>query len=159
MVAIKVESLHKPAILMSCYQAPKRKIPGFGDRDTAISVDVAYQPKYAKPPRREVFMWKKVGFESLMSDVKNIMTMFTTTNSIETPIDNLWTKFSKHIIDIQKRHVPSRMNSPRFSQPWITRECKRKKCRKKRAYDKFKRTKLDSDWLKYQEAAKKSRKA
>ena len=104
-------------------------------------------------------MWKKVGFESLMSDVKKIMTMFTTTNSIKTPIDNLWTKFSKHIIDIQKRHLPSRMTSPRFSQPWITRECKRKICRKKRAYNKFKRTKLDSDWLKYQEAAKKSRKA
>ena len=104
-------------------------------------------------------MWEKVGFESLMSDVKNIMTMFTTTNSIEIPIDNLWTKFSKHIIDIQKRHVPSRMTSPRFSQPWITRECKRKIRRKKRAYNKFKRTKLDSDWLKYQEAAKKSRKA
>ena len=87
------------------------------------------------------------------------MTMFITTNSIETPIDNLWTKFSKYIIDIQKGHVPSRMTSPRFSPSWITRECKRKIRRKKGAYNKFKRTKLDSDWLKYQEAAKKSRKA
>ena len=91
-----------------------------------------------------------------MSDVKNIMSMFTTTSSIETPIENLWTKFSKHIIDIQKEHVPSRMTSPRFSKPWITRECKRKIRRKKIACNKFKRTKLDSDWLKYQEAAKKS---
>ena len=89
-------------------------------------------------------MWKKVGFESLMSDVKNIMTKHI---------------ISKHIIDIQKRHAPSRMTSPRFSQSWITCECKKKIRRKKRAYNKFKRTKLDSDWIKYQEAAKKSCKA
>ena len=144
---------NRPSFVEKCLP-----IPGFGDHDTAISVDVACQPKYSKPPRWEVFMWKKVDFESLKSDIRNIMTMFTTTNSIETPIDDLWTKFSKHIIDIQKRHVPSIMTSPRFSQPWITRECKRKISRKKRAYKKFKRTKLDSDWLKYQEAAKKSRK-
>ena len=87
------------------------------------------------------------------------MSIVTTTNSIETPIDNLWTKFSKHVINIQKGHVPSRMTSPRFSQPWKTRECKRKICREKRAYNKFKRTKLDSDQLKYQEAVKKSSKA
>ena len=159
LIAIKVQSLHKPVILMSCYRAPKRAsseslfdeikrllnkykhdpvwiggdfnlpdidwktksihsklkalnksfletsylcnsdqlvnfttrknhtldllitnrssfidtclpIPGFGDHDTAIAVDVACQPKYSTPPHREVFMWKKVGFESLMSDVK-----------------------------------------------------------------------------------------
>ena len=87
------------------------------------------------------------------------MTIFATTNSIETAICNLWTKFSKHIIDIQKRHAPSRTTSPRFSQSWITCECKKKIHRKKRAYNKFKRTKLDSDWIKYQEAAKKSYKA
>ena len=145
---------NRPSFVDKCLS-----IPSFGDHDTAISVDVACQTKYSKPPHWEVFMCKKVGFESLMSDVKNIMTMFTTTNSIEIPIDNLWTKFSKHIINIQKRHVPSRMTSPRFSQPWITCESKRKICRKKRAYNKLKRTKLDYDWLKYQEAAKRSRKA
>ena len=144
---------NRPSFVEKCLP-----IPGFGDHDTAISVDAACQLKYSKPPRWEVFMWKKVDFESLKSDIRNIMTMFIITNSIETPIDDLWTKFSKHIIDIEKRHVPSIMTSPRFSQPWITRECKRKISRKKRAYKKFKRTKLDSDWLKYQEAAKKSRK-
>ena len=37
-------------------------IPGFGDHDTAISVDVACQPMYSKPPCQEVFIWKKVDF-------------------------------------------------------------------------------------------------
>ena len=59
----------------------------------------------------------------------------------------------------KKGHIPSRMTSSRFSQPWIIRECKRKIRREKRAHNKFKRTKLESDWLKYQEAARKSRKA
>ena len=59
---------------------------------------------------------------------------------------------------MQKRHVPNRMTFLRFSQPWITPECKKKIRRKKRAYNKFKRTKLDSDRSQYQEAVKESRK-
>ena len=45
-------------------------IPGFGDHDTAISVGVASQSNYSKPKYWGVFIWKKVDFESLMSDVK-----------------------------------------------------------------------------------------
>ena len=45
---------------------------------------------------------------------------------LQNTYDNLRTKFSKHIIDIPKRHIPRRMTSPRFSQPWITCECRRK---------------------------------
>ena len=100
----------------------------FGDHNTAILADLACQPKYSKH-------LKKVDFESLKSYVKNIISMFTTTNSIETPIDNLWTKFNKNIIGIQKRHVSRRMTPQRFSQPWITRECNRK-IRKKREHTK-----------------------
>ena len=89
-------------------------IPGFGDHDTAILADVVFQLKYSEPPCWEVFMYKKIGFESLKSDVKNIMSMFATINIIKTPNDNLRTKFSKHTIDIQKKHVSIRMTYPRF---------------------------------------------
>ena len=60
---------NRPSFIEKCLP-----IPGIADHDNAISVDAAVQPKYSKPPRREVFMWKKVDF-------KNIMPTFTTTNS------------------------------------------------------------------------------
>ena len=76
--------IHRSSFVEKCLL-----IPGFGDHETAISVDVTCQPKYSKSPRWKVFMWKKVDFESLMSDVNNIIFIYTITNSIETPIDNL----------------------------------------------------------------------
>lgn len=67
-------------------------------------------------------MRKKVDFGSLKLDVKNIMSIFTAASVMATRIDKLRTTFTKHM---QKRHIPSRMTSLRFSQPWITREYKR----------------------------------
>ena len=97
-------------------------IIGFGDHYTAILEDVANQAKYFKPtPHVGKFSCgKKVTLE-----VSTQMPVFTINNAIETPIDNLQTTFTKNILDIQKRHIPSRMTYPTFSQPWITRECKR----------------------------------
>ena len=97
---------NKPSFVGKCLQ-----IPSFRDNDSEILAGVACQPKYSRSPRQKFFMWKEGDFERLKSDVKKVISMFSTTNSIETPIDNLWRKFSKHIMDIQKRHFQSRMTS------------------------------------------------
>ena len=64
-------------------------------------------------------MWKKVDFGN------------PTLDSIKTSIDNLWKKISNHIISLQNLCAASMIISSRLSQPWITRECKRKLRRKK----------------------------
>ena len=69
-------------------------------------------------------MLKKVDFGNLKSDVKYKMSIFTITNAIDTPIDNLRTAFIKHKLDIQKRYIPNRMTFQRFSHACITCECK-----------------------------------
>ena len=84
---------NKPSFVGKCLEI-------FRDHDSEILAGVACQPKYSRAPRHKSFMWKEGDFELLKSDLKKVISMFSTTNSIETPIDNLWRKFSKHIIDI-----------------------------------------------------------
>ena len=55
--------------------------------------------------------------------------------------------------------VPSKMTSPRYSQPWSNAKCKRLSRRKKRAYDRAKRTNRQEDWHKFKVLTCKSRKA
>ena len=132
-------------------------MPGFGDHDTAILTDIICQPKLNKPPPRIVFMWKRANIEVLKTSVKNAMISFIAKYSIESPINNLWLEFKNTVNDLLNRHVPNKLASSRFTQPWITRECKKFIRRKKRSYNRFKRTKLDSDWSKYLETVKKSK--
>ena len=50
------------------------------------------------------------------------------------------------------------MSSSRYSQPWFNRECKKHVRRKKRLYNKARRTGLDVDWFRFKDAAARSRK-
>ena len=63
------------------------------------------------------------------------------------------------ILTAQNNHVPSKITSKRFNQPWFNRECKRKIRKKARRYKLYKRTKLETDWVKYQEAARCAKKS
>ena len=50
------------------------------------------------------------------------------------------------------------MSSSRYSQLWFNRECKKHVRRKKRLYNKARRTGLDVDWFRFKDAAARSRK-
>ena len=91
-------------------------------------------------------------------DVKDEIDKFTTAESIETPVSNLWKRFKDIILNAKNKNDPTKMTSTRYSQPWFNRDCKRSVSKKNRCYRVFKRTKLDKDWEKYKDAAKTARK-
>ena len=79
--------------------------PGFGDHDTAIIADILCHPQKIKPIQRKVHVWKRADLEALHKDVKDEMDKFTTAESIETPVNNLWTRFKDIILNAQNnRH-------------------------------------------------------
>ena len=82
----------------------------------------------------------------------------TRTETIETPVNVIWDKLKKVLLNAQEQHVPTKMSSKRFSQPWFNQACKRAVRKKVRRYRVFKRTKNHNDWIKFQEEAKKARK-
>ena len=62
------------------------------------------------------------------------------------------------ILKAQEKHVPTKTTSKCFSQPWFNAVCKKAVRKKKQRYRVHKRTKLDRDWSRFQEAAKNARK-
>ena len=79
------------------------------------------------------------------------------TETIETPITNLWNKLKNVIRIAQKHHIPTKITSKRFSQPWFNQACKRVVRKKVRRNRVFKRTKKQEDWQNFQEAARNAR--
>lgn len=81
---------------------------------------------------------------------------FMTNNSIGTNIDLMWESF-KNIVETSIKLVPSKLTSTRFSQPWVTRTCKRLSRKKKRAYNRARRTRFQGDWDIFKAITKESR--
>ena len=74
---------------------------------------------------------------------------FVLDNSIQTPVDQLWTTFMSKCLEILDTVVVSRWTSERFSQLWITGQVRRITRRQKRAHSKARPTKSKCDWMRY----------
>ena len=46
------------------------------------------------------------------------------TKTIEKPVTNLWNQFKNIMLIDQKHHIPTKITSKRYSQPWFNQECK-----------------------------------
>ena len=77
--------------------------------------------------------------------------------SVETPIDQLWDKIHKKLNETMNKHVPSRLKSSRFDQPWINQKIKKMSRRKKKYFKKARSTNLEDDWTKYRRLKKETR--
>ena len=87
------------------------------------------------------------------------MELFIATNVIRTPVNTLLEKFRFFVSNTQDKYVPSKTSSVRYSQSWFTSHCKKLVRKKKKLYQKAKKSKLSIDWDKYRSAATVSRKA
>ena len=104
---------------------------------------------------REIF---RANINQLKSDIQNETQCLLNEETSDTPINELWLRFKSILTRARDKNVPSKISSKRFSQRWFNRNCKRMVGRKNRKYKIYQRTKLSSDWSKYQNAAKEARK-
>ena len=61
----------------------------------------------------------------------------------------MWFDIKSELITILDNGVPSKVSSTRVNQPWITRSVKRLTRRKKRSFNKARKTKKDKDFQRY----------
>ena len=116
-------------------------IMGFGDHDTGILADTFCCPKRHKPVKKVINCWNRTDIEALKSDMKKNLTAACQKHTIDTPINDLWNDIKTVMLNTQKEHVPTKITSQRFSQPWFTHECRRAARMKKRRYRRYKSTK------------------
>ena len=103
-------------------------------------------------------LWKRANIAELRNCIRNELQQLESSVTTETPVNNLWTSFKSILLAAQDKHVPSKLTSTRYSQPWFNRICKQAVRKKTRRYRVFKRTKLDKDWERYKQSAKTARK-
>ena len=144
---------NRPGLIERC-----EPLPGFGDHDTAVISDILCHPAKIKPIQRKVYIWKRANLTALKDQVQNETNRLIESESTATPINTLWSQFKDVLLTAQDAHVPTKMTSSRYTQPWFNNDCKRATRKKKRRYRVYKRTKLDKDYDKYIRAEKEARK-
>ena len=150
---LDIIATNRPTFVNNCIPHP-----GLSDHQTAVMLNIVSHPRRSKPVKRKVSLWKRADINTIRNHVDIQITNFVTNNNINTPVDELWCKF-KDLVASSMSFVPSKTTSTRYSQPWITPKCKRLSRRKKRAYNRAKRTNHAEDWHKFKVLTIKSRKA
>jgi hypothetical protein len=69
----------------------------------------------------------------------------------------MWLDFKHNCIETLTKHVPSKMTTTRFNQPWIDRNTRRLSRRKKMAYRKARNTNNKKDWDRYKNIQKQNK--
>ena len=64
-------------------------------------------------------------------------------------VDNNWTSFKSHVLDIISKHVPYKLCSNRLKLPWLTPQLRKPINKRNKLYFKARRTKQPELWAKY----------
>ena len=144
---------NRPSLLNKC-----TPLPGLSDHDIVL-VDSNITPARQKPPKRLIHLWKKTNIPDMEADLKNNLESAFSTYDTHTPVDTLWTTFKNTCLSNIQKHVPSKLSSSRYSQPWCNRSIRRLSRRKKRAFNRARRTGRQKDWDTYRHKQKETQKA
>jgi len=139
---------NRPSLVERC-----KVLPGVSDHDIVL-VQAQTSATRTKPPRRKILLWKDVDTDTMNTAVQNFSTDFIARHTTSTNISTLWQTFRDFVDCTIQSHVPSKMSSTRFSQPWITRKAKRLSRRKKRAYIRARTTHSEADTKLFEDAKK-----
>jgi hypothetical protein len=96
-------------------------IPGIssdGHHAVYVEIDVAPIRKTLKP--RKVHSYKKADWEGLKSHIEEVSKKFIEETTEDTPVEDLWQRFTTEIDAAIEKYVPSRMTKSRERPPWVT---------------------------------------
>ena len=99
-------------------------IAGLSDHDTAVLVDLDCHAKKLRPKKRKIVLWNKVDSNNLKNLASSAVNKFLNSYTLDTPTNQRWAGI-KNIVNSSMNLIPTRYTSTRYSQPWVTRDCKR----------------------------------
>ena len=144
---------NRPSLLNKC-----TPLPGLSDH-AIVLVDSNITPARQKPPKRLIHLGKKTNIPEMKADLKNNLESAFSTYDTHSPVDTLWTTFRNNCLSNIQKHAPSKLSSSRYSQPWCNRSIRRLSRRKKRAFNRARRTGRQKDLDTYRHKQKETQKA
>ena len=133
-----------PAFKLRCKSLPQ--LDKKGDHDIVL-YDCSHKVVRSKPPRKKIYLWKKVPEENIISGAKQFGTDFTSMHFES--IEHMWAVFKNGIISLMDTYVPTKRSSSRHTHPWVNTHTRRLSRKKVRAYRKAKRSTCNRDWDRY----------
>ena len=135
-----------------------KDFPGISDHTAIGVIEVMCHPIRQRSIKRTVHVWGRANIPLLKEDLKTACALFCAKHENgNLSIDSIWDEF-KNIINETMRKIPTKTLRQRFSQPWVNRKCRRLSRRKKRLYKRARRTRLESDWLRFRNVVNECRK-
>ncbi|XP_072033236.1 uncharacterized protein [Amphiura filiformis] len=134
---------NRPSLVSKCIP-----LPGVSDHEMVLTIS-DIRTKRQKPARRLILLWKKADMAVIKSQLHKFTTSFVSANTVDSPVNSLWNQISTTLHGILEEHVPSKMTSTRFNQPWINNRLKSLSRRKMKAYKKAKKSNSPKDWSRY----------
>ena len=139
---------NRPSLVNVC-----EGLPALSDHDV-VFLDMYAKAQRQKPVRWKIYLWKRVDLESLRSDAVLCTNDFVLRYSSNTPVEILATSLQQELEQLMEKHVPSKLSTTRFNQPWFNSDTKRVCRRKARAFRKARHTNKRRDWLRFRRLKK-----
>nr|XP_054767499.1 uncharacterized protein LOC129274773 [Lytechinus pictus] len=119
---------NRPSLVNKC-----SPLPGLGDHDI-VGVDTDVTAKRRKPVKRLMHIWKNANLSEMKRECGLYQQRFIKMHDEKSSVINMWEEIKTFLQDLLQKHVPSKMTSSRFNQPWINSLVKQLSRRKKRAF-------------------------
>lgn len=132
-----------PSFVKKCYL-----LAGLGDHEV-VRIISSIQPFRKKPAKRIIQLWNKVDEVNLQKDTHQFKLKFLELFTIQDNVVEMWNYMKTEITSIINNHVPTKMTSSRFHQPWINSTTKRLIRKKNRWFKKAKQSNSGKVWKIY----------
>jgi hypothetical protein len=101
---------------------------------------------------------EKGNFDALRIKLSKFRDDFLSTHNTNNLIDNMWQDIKQAITAAINKHIPSKMSTTRYSQPWVNIQVRRMSRRKKKLFKIAKRTNDENVWRRFRELRKRAHK-
>ena len=108
-------------------------------------------PKRHRPIQRMIHVWRKPDSRLIHDELATFADEKQKDHNLDTPVETLWALFVARCKQVLAKHVPTKLFSRRFNQPWANGKI-RNLSRKKKKY--FKKAQRAHDQTKYRETKK-----
>ncbi|XP_072028466.1 uncharacterized protein [Amphiura filiformis] len=128
--------------------------PGISDHDIVV-IHASIKPKITKLPKRKVYLYKKANFSKITDELDELGAELTEEVVQNLDIDELWNRFTNTIQKSMDVNIPSKMTSSKPSVPWINATMKINIRKKRKLYDKARKTGDFELWDRFKQSRRK----
>ena len=129
--------------------------PGISDHDVVV-VTASIRPKIVKLPKRKVYIYNRADFNSISTKLEDLNHQLDDDSVKNMDIDKLWDTLTNTIKLAMDTNIPSKITSSKPSVPWINSDIKRKIKKKRKLYNKARKTGDFELWDKFKELRRKN---